>query len=62
MSSNAAATHSWTPTMAGNLCLRKTAWWGTSSGLFALNREISVCAGLRVAGKTRTSNQTIISR
>jgi hypothetical protein len=34
-----------------------------SSGLFALNREISVCAGLRGgAGRTRTSNQTIISR
>jgi replication-associated recombination protein RarA len=31
--------------------------------LFALNREISVCAGLRGgAGRTRTSNQTIISR
>jgi hypothetical protein len=34
-----------------------------SSGLFALNREISVCAGLRGgAGRTRTFNQTIISR
>jgi hypothetical protein len=34
-----------------------------SSGLFALNREISVCAGLRGrAGGTRTSNQTVISR
>ena len=33
-----------------------------SSGLFALNREISVCAGLRGGvGRTRTSNQTIIS-
>ena len=33
-----------------------------SSGLFALNREISVCAGLRGgAGRTRTSDQTIIS-
>jgi len=32
-----------------------------SSGLFALNREISVCAGLRGgAGRTRTSNQTVI--
>jgi hypothetical protein len=34
-----------------------------SSGLFALNREISVCAGLRGgAERTRTSNQTIIGR
>jgi hypothetical protein len=34
-----------------------------SSGLFALNREISVCVRLRGgAGRTRTSNQTIISR
>ena len=34
-----------------------------SSGRFALNREIPVCAGLRGgAGRTRTSNQTIISR
>ena len=34
-----------------------------SSGLFALNREISGCARLRGgAGRTRTSNQTIISR
>jgi hypothetical protein len=33
-----------------------------SSGLFALNREISVCAGLRGgAGRTRTSNQTVIA-
>jgi addiction module HigA family antidote len=33
------------------------------SGLFAMNREISVCARLRGgAGRTRTSNQTIISR
>jgi hypothetical protein len=33
------------------------------SGRFALNREIPVCAGLRGgAGRTRTSNQTIISR
>jgi hypothetical protein len=33
-----------------------------SSGQFALNREISVCAGLRGgAGRTRTTNQTIIS-
>jgi hypothetical protein len=33
-----------------------------SSGLFALNREISVCLRLRGgAGRTRTSNQTIIS-
>ena len=33
-----------------------------SSGPFSLNREISVCAGLRGgAGRTRTSNQTIIS-
>jgi hypothetical protein len=34
-----------------------------SSGLFAMNREISVCVRLRGgAGRTRTSNQTIISR
>src|SRR6516225_5247954 len=33
-----------------------------SSGLFALNWEISVCVRLRGgAGRTRTSNQTIIS-
>ena len=33
-----------------------------NSGRFALNWEISVCAGLRGgAGRTRTSNQTIIS-
>jgi hypothetical protein len=33
-----------------------------SSGQFALNREISVCAGLRGgAGRTRTSNQTVIA-
>src|ERR1700720_4649295 len=32
------------------------------SGLFALNREISVCAGLRGgAGRTRTCNQTVIA-
>ena len=35
----------------------------TSSGLFATSREISVCTRLRGgAGRTRTSNQTIISR
>jgi hypothetical protein len=34
-----------------------------NSGLFIMNREISVCVGLRGgAGRTRTSNQTIISR
>ena len=34
-----------------------------SSGLFTSNREISVCLRLRGgAGRTRTSNQTIISR
>jgi hypothetical protein len=34
-----------------------------SSVLFARHREISVCMGLRGgAGRTRTSNQTIISR
>jgi hypothetical protein len=33
-----------------------------SSGIGALNREISVCAGLRGgAGRTRTSNQTVIA-
>jgi hypothetical protein len=32
-----------------------------SSGLFALKREISVCVGLRGgAGRTRTSNQSVI--
>jgi hypothetical protein len=35
----------------------------TSSRLFAPNREISVCVRLRGgAGRTRTTNQTIISR
>jgi hypothetical protein len=34
-----------------------------SSGLFALNREISVCAGLRGGvGRTRTSNQAVIGK
>src|SRR6516164_8065606 len=34
-----------------------------SSGRFAPNREIPVCAGLRGGlGRTRTCNQTIISR
>ena len=34
-----------------------------NSGLFTMNREISVCVGLRGgAERTRTSNQTIISR
>jgi hypothetical protein len=34
-----------------------------SSGRFALNREIPVCAGLRGGPeRTQTSNQTIISR
>jgi hypothetical protein len=33
-----------------------------SSGLFALNREISVCAGLRGgAERTQTSNQAVMS-
>ena len=33
------------------------------AGRFALIREIPICAGLRGgAGRTRTSNQTIISR
>ena len=34
-----------------------------NSGRFALNREISVCAGLRGgAERTRTSNQAVMSR
>jgi hypothetical protein len=42
---------------------RCSAFRRTDSGRFALNREIPFCARLRGrAGRTRTSNQTIISR
>jgi hypothetical protein len=51
-----------TPEIQSTACKDKTrARIPASSGLFALNQEISVCAGLRGgAGRTRTSNQMIM--